>query len=224
MDTETYLQVFLPALDSTFPERIWFCGLQGSRSRGEHRADSDIDMVVVLDTLDFSDIQTYRDMVSALPCRELACGFLCGKDELVAWDPSDLFDLCTDTTPIRGSLEEIWSLVDQDTLAETVRRGACAVYHGCVHNMIYRQSLDALCGLLKQAMFVIRAAHFLQSGILERTLPELRSEAAPAERTVLSLYEHVRHGGTICLESASDALFRWARSMVLSQGVSAHRQ
>jgi hypothetical protein len=30
-------------------------------------------------------------MIDTLPNRELICGFLSGKDELINWEPSDLF-------------------------------------------------------------------------------------------------------------------------------------
>ena len=52
---------------------------------------SDIDVVVILDELSVADIETYNAMLDTLPHRELICGFLSGQKEIMAWEPSDLF-------------------------------------------------------------------------------------------------------------------------------------
>ena len=93
----TWTDNFLKALEHRFSSRVWFAGLQGSRGRGEAREDSDIDLVVILDTLSPEDIEAYNEMLDMLPDRELICGFLSGKDELLSWEPSDLFQFYYDT-------------------------------------------------------------------------------------------------------------------------------
>lgn len=100
-----FIKKYMAALDQAFPDRVWFAGLQGSYGRGEATEASDIDMVVILDQLSASDIHTYDAMLDTLPCRELICGFLSGRQELENWEPSELFQFCRDTTPIRGSLD-----------------------------------------------------------------------------------------------------------------------
>lgn len=61
---------------------MWFVGLQGSYGRGEATETSDMDIVVILDTLSVADMQAYHVMLDTLPHRELICGFLSGKDEM----------------------------------------------------------------------------------------------------------------------------------------------
>lgn len=70
-------------LNDTFGNRVWFVGLQGSYGRGEACDTSDIDVVVILDELSASDIGVYNAMLDTLPERELICGFLSGKNELL---------------------------------------------------------------------------------------------------------------------------------------------
>ena len=53
IDITTWIENFTKALEETFPKRICFIGLQGSYSRDEATDISDIDMVVILDTLSF---------------------------------------------------------------------------------------------------------------------------------------------------------------------------
>ena len=78
IDITTWTDGFLKAVNETFENRVWFVGLQGSYGRGEARYTSDIDIVVILDELSSSDIQTYHAMLDSLPHRELICGFLSG--------------------------------------------------------------------------------------------------------------------------------------------------
>ena len=76
IDIPTWMINFLQELKETFKDRLWFVGLQGSYGRGEATETSDIDVVVILDELCASDIQTYNTMLDTLPHRELICGFL----------------------------------------------------------------------------------------------------------------------------------------------------
>ena len=101
IDVATWMQNFLQTLNETFRDRVWFVGLQGSFARGEATETSDIDVVVILDELSATDIQTYNDMLDTMTHRELICGFLSGKKEIMNWEPSDLFQFCYDTTPIK---------------------------------------------------------------------------------------------------------------------------
>ncbi|MBR5295038.1 MAG: nucleotidyltransferase domain-containing protein, partial [Clostridia bacterium] len=112
IDINDFMGKFLQMLNETFGDRVWFVGLQGSFGRGEACDTSDIDVVVILDELSAMDIQTYHNMLSAMPHRELICGFLSGKTEILNWEPSDLFQFCNDTTPIKGSLDEVAALID----------------------------------------------------------------------------------------------------------------
>ena len=107
IDITAWMQNFLQTLTETFANRVWFVGLQGSYGRGEATETSDIDIVVILDELSAMDIQAYKDMLDTLSYRELICGFLSGKKEIMNWEPSDLFQFCNDTTPIKGSLDEV---------------------------------------------------------------------------------------------------------------------
>lgn len=49
MELEQWLQAYLQMVQALFGERICCVGLQGSYGRGEAGADSDIDIVLILD-------------------------------------------------------------------------------------------------------------------------------------------------------------------------------
>ena len=98
IDISIWMDGFLRALTETFGERVWFVGLQGSYGRNEATDSSDIDVVVILDELSADDVGVYNAMLDTLPHRELACGFISGKKEIMNWEPSDLFQFYYETS------------------------------------------------------------------------------------------------------------------------------
>ena len=213
-DLDAWIKSYLKALDDTFGYRVWFAGLQGSRGRGEAGENSDIDMVVVLDILCPRDIAVYDAMLNALPHRDMACGFLSGKDELLGWDPADLFQFCHDMTPLIGSLDEILQKIGPDDVTRAVRTGACDIYHGCVHNMLYEKDPGALPGLYKSASFVIRAAVYQRTGRFYRKLTDLREQVTGQEAAILDAFAAMRSRVPADLTAPSEALFRWAQKVI----------
>ena len=214
IDITTWMQSFLQMLNETFRDRVWFVGLQGSYGRGEARDTSDIDVVVILDELSASDIQAYNAMLDTLPHRELICGFLSGKDELLKWEPSDLFQFCHDTTPIKGSLDKVMAVIDESAINRAIRIGACNIYHGCVHNMLHEKSEDILRGLYKSASFVVQAIVFKQTGKYVKNQKELLSVASSDEQAIVNTILNLKNGCTVDFISMSDALFAWAKQLI----------
>ena len=218
IDITTWMHSFLLALKDTFTNRVWFVGLQGSYGRCEATETSDIDIVVILDELSATDIQAYHDMLDRLPHRELICGFLSGKTEIMNWEPSDLFQFCHDTTPIIGSLDEIMTVIDKSAVSRAIKIGACNIFHGCVHNMLHEKSDDILRGLYKSASFVVQAIVFKQTGRYMKQQEELRIVAAPNEQIIINTFLRLKNGGTVDFIPMSDALFAWAKHWISENG------
>ena len=214
IEINTWMRQFLAALDETFEDRVWFVGLQGSYGRGEATESSDIDMVVILDELSAADVQLYNSMLDTLPHRELLCGFLSGKGELLHWDASDLFQLYYDTTPIRGNLDALLPLLDETAVRRAIRLGVCNLYHGCVHNMLYDKSEDILRGLYKSASFVVQAICFQQTGSYVRHQQQLLQIAAREEQIVLETFLRLKNGGEVQFREMSEILFAWCKHWV----------
>ena len=215
IDITSWMETFLQALDTHFSQRIWFVGLQGSYGRGEATETSDIDVVVILDELSPLDIQTYHQMLDTLSHRELICGFLSGKAEIMNWEPSDLFQFYHDTNPIRGSLDELLTQIDTDAVNRAVTMGACNIYHGCIHNMLYDKSEDILRGLYKSASFVIQAICFRQTGTYYRRQTDLREVVSPQDRVIVDVFMDLKCGGTVDFNEMSEALFAWSKNQIV---------
>ena len=214
IDITIWMQNFLQTLNKTFANRVWFVGLQGSYGRGEATETSDIDVVVILDELSATDIQTYNAMLNSLPNRELICGFLSGKKEIMNWEPSDLFQFCYDTTPIKGSLDEVLRVVDESAVQRAIKIGVCNIYHGCVHNMLHEKSEDILKGLYKSASFVVQAIVFLQTGNYIKHQKELLAVATPNEQAIINTFLTLKRGGAVDFIPMSKILFAWAKNWI----------
>ena len=214
IDITTWRSNFLQALNKTFANRVWFVGLQGSYGRGEATETSDIDVVVILDELSAKDIQTYNDMLDTLPHRKLICGFLSGKNEIMNWEPSDLFQFCNDTTPIKGTLDEVIALIDESAINRAIKIGACNIFHGCVHNMLHEKSEDILRGLYKSASFVVQAIVFNQTGNYIKYQEELLKVVSSDELVIVENFMNLKNGGTVDFSLMSENLFNWAKKWI----------
>ena len=214
VDINSWLEEFLQKLNEIFSSRVWFVGLQGSYGRGEATETSDIDVVVILNELTVSDIQTYNDMLDTLPHRELICGFVSGKDEIMNWEPADLFQFYNDTTPIKGSLDELLPKIDSVAVDRAIKIGACNIYHGCVHNMLHTKNEDILKGLYKAASFVVQAIVFKQTGDYIKHQNQLLQAALLDEKLVIETFLKYKNGETVDFVTASAVLFEWSKKWI----------
>lgn len=215
MDMKAWMTTYCEAVEHTFPGRVRFIGLQGSRGRGEARPDSDIDAVLILDRLDDADLEAYAALLDTLPHRELICGFTAGMDELEAWEKFDLIQLILDTTPYVGSLDKLMATVAREDWLRAVRIGAGNIYHICNHNRLHGKKPRTAAGLYKDAVFVLQAKAWLETGVYARRLddliPLLSGEDAAVAQRALSL----RHGGEApSLEVMSAQLRAWASAQL----------
>lgn len=218
IDVTSWMDVFLQKLNDKFENRVWFVGLQGSYGRGEATETSDIDIVVILDELSAADIQIYNGILDTMSHRELICGFLSGKKEIMNWEPSDLFQFCHDTLPIKGSLDEVLALVSADAVNRAIKIGVCNIFHGCVHNMLYEKNEDILRGLYKSASFVVQAIVFKQTGNYVKHQEELLKAAALNEQTIIKTFISLKNGGTADFIPMSETLFTWSKKWISENG------
>ena len=214
IEISSWMDKFVGALEASFGNRVWFVGLQGSYGRGEATETSDIDVVVIFDELTAIDIQTYNAILDTLPNGELICGFLSGKQELLNWEPSDLFQFYHDTTPIKGSLDELLSVIDKTVIDRAIKSGACNIYHGCVHNMLHEKSNDILKGLYKSASFVVQAICFQETGCYIKSQKDLLVKVSGDEKSIVENFLSLKNGGKVDFEEMSNTLFAWSKKWI----------
>jgi len=214
IDINNWINTFLCALDDKFGDRVWFVGLQGSYGRGEATENSDIDVVVILDELSAADIKVYNEMLDSLSHRELICGFLSGKNEILNWDASDLFQFYHDTQAIKGTLDELLYRIDETAVNRAIKIGACNIFHACVHNMLHEKSDDILRGLYKSASFVVQAIVFKETGNYIRQQNDLLRSASPDEQIIVDTALNLKNGESVDFSPMSEALFDWSKKWI----------
>ena len=214
-DISAFTDKFMHALNENFGERVWFVGLQGSYGRGEATETSDIDIVVILDDFNVSDVVAYNAMLDTLSPRELICGFVSGKKEIFNWEPSDLFQFYYDTIPIKGSLDELLSLINDADIDRAIKIGVCNIYHGCVHNMLYEKSEEILKGLYKSATFVVQAIYFKENGKYIRHLSDLLHNVSEKSRFIIETFIGMKNGDAVDFDTMSNKLFEWSKKWIV---------
>lgn len=213
INIKTWIKAFTEKAEQTFVGRVWFIGLQGSYGRGEATETSDIDVVLILGELRMDDLKAYRNMLDTLPNRELVCGFISGKDELLNWEASDLFQFYYDTTPIKGTLDRLLEKIDKHVVKRAIRIGACNIYHACVHNFVHEKSEDILRSLYKSAVFVLQAVWFYETGKYIKSKAELQSAIEPPS-AVLDTAIALKNGASVKFEEMSELLLNWATALI----------
>lgn len=174
MDAIKWAETVAERLEREFGERLSFVGLQGSHARGEAREDSDIDLVVLLDTIDAGDLERYRSIVRETPEGDLACGFVGSVGALASWPRHELFQFYNDTKPIRGTLPSIDPFTRSDAI-EAARVGASGIYHAACHAYVFEgdEADGTLEALFKGAFFTLQALWFARTGEYPKTKADL---------------------------------------------------
>lgn len=170
-------------------------------------------MVVILDELRMNDLKIYRDLLDTFSNRDLICGFISGKAELLNWEVSDLFQFYYDTTPIKGTLDLLLEKIDKQAVKRAIRIGACNVYHACVHNFVHEKSEDILRSLYKSAVFVIQAIWFYETGRYIKSKTELQN-AINHPSAVLTTAQEIKNGASVKFEEMSELLLNWAKTVI----------
>ncbi len=214
INIKNWIEIFVNRLEETFKKRIWFVGLQGSYARNEANENSDIDIVVILDKVDIQDLIIYRGMLDKLPNRDLICGFVSGKQELMNWSAADLFQFYYDTLSIIGSLDVLLNKITKSDIKNAIKSGACNIYHTVVHNFVHEKREEILKNIYKSAKFVIQAIYFYQTGKYVKDTLQLLEVVEMSEKIILQNYINIKINGQVDFELMSKDIFAWAKEII----------
>lgn len=214
IDINNFTKLYVKQTKQIFGDRVWFIGLQGSYARGEATDKSDIDIVLILDILCPNDLKVYKKMLDTMPHRDLICGFVSGKDELLNWTPNELFQFYYDTVSLTGNLDILLEKIDSKSVLNAIQSGACAIYHACVHNYLHEKSTSILHSLYKSATFVIRAINFYNTGTYIKSLPALSSSVEKPDKIILQAVSKFEYKNDNDFEIMSKTLFVWAQNTI----------
>lgn len=164
-DLQNWLDQLTIKLKDAFGKRIVFIGYQGSYRRGEATQHSDIDMVVILESLELSDLEIYKRLINEMPFSEKACGFISGKKELLSWPQGDVFQLINDTTAIYGNLENLFLPISKESIQNHIINSSANLYHMACHCYLYDENpAKSLAELYKMSFFILQALYYIEKG------------------------------------------------------------
>lgn len=216
---EEWLSIAIDKLQKTFDEKLLFVGLQGSYNRGEATPESDIDLVVILEELSFENLKQYRQIIDEMPNKEMACGFISGKQELQNWSKADLFQFFYDTKPLVGNLENIIQSPTIEDIKKSIKTSSEDLYHAAVHSFVHSTNFaEDLQSLYKMTFFILQAKYFIKTNTYVKTKNELLECLQGINQEILNICINIKQLNSIEkneLETLYEKLINWTSQNII---------
>ena len=212
-DLDIYLNDLIYNCRAVFKERLLYVGLQGSWLRGEANENSDIDIMVILDRFSVQDMDQYREILKKIGFYERSCGFICGRDELLRWNPLEVCQLRHTTKDLCGVLTDYLPSATREDEVNYVKFSLGNLYHELCHRYIHadrERNIAAFRGTCKGVFFLMQNLHYLESGCFILTKGDLKKAVSEEDRRVLELAE-LPDG--FDFDQAFSVLFAWCQSV-----------
>ena len=212
---QSYLDRLVSECRTVFGDRLLYVGLQGSYLRGEANADSDIDIMLVLEGLTVDDMKTYQDILKRIGSYEKSCGFICGGDELKRWNPLEVCQLRHTTKDLFVCLNDYLPNATRTDEINYVKYSLGNLYHELCHRYIHAdrdKNVVKFRGTCKAVFFLVQNLHYLETGRFILTKKELKAAVLAEDRQVLELAE-LPDG--FDFDQAFSDLFSWCQTAFL---------
>ncbi len=219
IDIEDYLQKLIGACKNTFRERLLYVGLQGSYMRDEASDQSDVDVMIILEDFSVADMDAYRKILKKIGEYEKSCGFICGRNEMLLWNPLEVCQLCHTTKDLFGELKDYLPSATRQDEINYVKLSLGNLYHELCHRYIHadrEKNMAAFRRTCKSAFFLIQNLHFLESGSFAVTKRELKEQVSEEDRAILEMAEYPDEYD---FDTAFRLLFRWCQRAFVRVGL-----
>lgn len=216
-DLKQYLQSLLAACQEAFGADLLYMGLQGSWRRGEATGHSDIDVVVVLETLGIEQMRTYRRILEQVGWKEKSCGFICGRRELQNWNRLELCQLQNETQDYYGSLAPLLPPYSREDVRVYVLFNLNALYHELCHRYIHASQDEneaAFPFYAKTVFYLLQNLYWLRDGVYYQNRKELSAHLRGEDQPLFDIMEKARRGEPFSLEPAFETLFFWCQGLL----------
>lgn len=168
-EVDKWLSNFLKKLLNTFDKRLRFVGHHGSWARGEAKPGSDIDTIVVIDTIESEDLAAYRDIINSMPeGGKQASGLIFSVSELKAWPRTDLVQCYYGCKVLHGSLDGIVEKSTKMDFIQDIRLKAAENLFHSRHYLVLPHDLVKVVHKLhypfKYCFYALQSWMYLQNG------------------------------------------------------------
>ena len=214
MDIQAYLNRLLGGLTETFEEHLLYVGLQGSYLRGEATETSDVDIMVIFDEINAATLDAYRNLLISVGDYDRSCGFICGKEDMAAWNGLEICHLLHTTRDLYGQLSAFVPAYTRRDVIQFVRMSIGNLYHELCHRYIHApQEVNEAClgASCKSVFFILQNIHFLRTGHFVGTKAVLLDALDGDDRAVLSLALALSRGETVDFHAAFSRMLAWCR-------------
>ena len=219
VNIEHYIINLTELLRQKLGTRLLYIGLQGSYLRNEATENSDIDIMVILDGLDPSDLAAYRSVIASVDHFDKSCGFICSKEDLAKWNPLEICHLIHSTKDYYGTLQDFVPVYTDQDIRNFIKLSVGNLYHEICHRYIHAD-LDAnkshLPGVYKGVFFILQNLDYLTSGQFIGTKAELIQALNGKNRAVLECSMAMNSGTEFDFEDSFQLLFTWCQETLQS--------
>ena len=191
-DLGDYLQNLIGECRNAFSDRLLYAGLQGSYMREEATEKSDIDVMIILEDFSVEDMDLYRELLKRIGNDEKSCGFICGREEMMRWNPLEVCQLRNTTRDLFGTLKDFLPFATREDEINYVKVSLGNLYHELCHRYIHsnrERNIMAFRGTCKNAFFLIQNLLFLERGSFVVRKGELKKQVSEEDRVILELSE-----------------------------------
>ena len=219
IDIGDYLQKQIGACKNTFRERLLYVGLQGSYMRDEATDQSDVDVMIILEDFSVADMDAYRRILKKIGEYEKSCGFICGRNEMLLWNPLEVCQLRHTTKDLFGELKDYLPSATRQDEINYVKLSLGNLYHELCHRYIHadrEKNMAAFRRTCKSAFFLIQNLHFLESGSFAVTKRELKEQVSEEDRAILEMAEYPDEYD---FDTAFRLFFRWCQRAFVRVGL-----
>ncbi|MBP3426893.1 MAG: nucleotidyltransferase domain-containing protein [Clostridia bacterium] len=215
---DQYISELTALLKEAFGKRLIYVGLQGSYLREEANENSDIDIMAVIRAMTPDDLCTYRKAIMTLEDYEKSCGFICGEEELLHWNPLEIAHLIHTTKDYYGTLTDLLPAYTERDVRTFIKMSLGNLYHEICHRRIHasmERNIAALPITFKSVFFILQNLRFLECGRFYGTKRELLSVLNGKDRQVLEMALALGRGEQIAFDEAFSLLYFWCREALI---------
>lgn len=212
---EAYIDKLKHALNINFGKRLLYVGLQGSYLRNEATEKSDIDIMVVIDALSPEDLGCYRKVLITVGDFEKSCGFICGRQEMMNWNPLEICHLLHTTKDYYGRLKDFLPAYTLEDERNYIKLSLDNLFHELCHRYVHSEREDNIKKLpliCKSVFFILQNMHYLQNGYFAVTKQDLIERVRGEDKHVLELTVLLNENKDYDFDQAFSTLFKWCQN------------
>lgn len=219
IDIDKYIAQLIKQLKCQFESRLLYVGLQGSYLRGEATEDSDIDIMVVIDKLNVTDLERYRAIIQSMAYADKSCGFICSRTDLINWNPMEMHHVLHTTKDYYGVLSKLSPAYTTSDIQNFVKLSLNNLYHEICHRYIHgdiNKNIAMLPRTYKGVFYILQNLYYLRWNKYITTKAELLPLLDGKDREVLERSMQFDNGIHYDFPQCFELLFTWCQESLMS--------